>query len=103
MLCFCFVLSNAVSKTRAASTCALNSISIYLWYIMLLLVDVLFVKSMFYQKIQIKDNKNSKGLCNTVMQMICETDLDNAGVIRYLPASGYIFKFMPLSKKKLHG
>ena len=70
---------------------------------MLLLVDVLFVKSMFYQKIQIKDNKNSKGLCNTVMQMICETDLDNAGVIRYLPASGYIFKFMPLSKKKLHG
>ena len=37
------------------------------------------------------------------MQMICETDLDNAGVIRYLPASGYIFKFMPLSKKKLHG
>ena len=35
------------------------------------------------------------------MQMICETDLDNAGVIRYLPASGYIFKFMPLSKKKL--
>ena len=31
-------------------------------------------KSMFYPKIQIKNNKNNKqGLCNTVMQMICET------------------------------
>ena len=101
MLCFCFVLSNALSRTRAASTCALNSISIYLYYIMLLLVDVLFFKSMFYSKIQIKNNKNSKGLCNTVMQMICENDLPNEDVRRYLPASGYIF--MPLSKKKLHG
>ena len=40
---------------------------------MLLLVDVLFVKNMFYSKIQIKTNKNSEGLCNTVMYMICET------------------------------
>ena len=68
---------------------------------MLLLVDVLFVKSMFYSKIQNKNNKNSKGLCNTVMQIIFGTDLPNEGVRRYVPASGYIL--MPLSKKKLHG
>ena len=51
------------SVKRVSRVRALNSIRPYLYYIMLLLVDVLFVKSMFYSKIQIKNNKNSKGLC----------------------------------------
>ena len=41
---------------------------------MLLLVDVLSIKNMFYSNIQIENNKNNKqGVCITVMQMICET------------------------------
>ena len=33
--------------------------------------------------------------------MICETDLENSGIIRYLPASGYIFKFIRYPKRNL--